>query len=287
MITVSETYLVTGVSGNVGSAVAAALIDSGQSVRGVLTDPAAAAGLPAGVEPVVGDLNSAATLTGSLSGVQGMFLLPGYDGVGELLAAAKRAGVRRLVQLSGSSADSRDMTNAVTAYMARAEDLACASGLAWTILRPNAFMSNAFRWLPQLRVGDELRLPFGHVPAAVIDPADIGAVAAAALTSDQHAERIYRLTGPEPLTPVEQATILAGALDRRLRIVAQPNDEARAEMLTQMPAAYVDAFFDFYVAGRLDESTVLPTVEQVLGRAPGDFTSWAHRHRAAFDAPAA
>jgi len=279
------TFLVTGVSGNIGAAVAAALLADGHEVRGVVRE--AETGVPAGVRPVVGDLDHAETLIDALDGAEGLFLLPGYAGAADLLAAARAKGVGRLVQLSGGSAGSRDMTNAVTAYMVGAEDLAIESGLAWTILRPNAFMSNTLRWLPQLAAGDELRLPFTGVHTAVIDPADIGATAAAALTEGGHAERIYRLSGPESLRPADQVAILAAELDRPLRLIAQTDDEARAEMLTQMPPQYVDAFLDFYARGSLDESVVLPTVEEVTGRPPNTFRNWAHANAGRFARPAA
>jgi uncharacterized protein YbjT (DUF2867 family) len=275
-------YLVTGAGGNVGSQVAAALLAGGEQVRGVVRAADSTGALPDGAEPVAGDLNRADSLAGALAGVEGLFLLPGYEGAGELLGAAKAAGVRRLVQLSGGSAGSRDMSNAVTAYMAAAEDTARGSGLDWTILRPSAFMSNALRWLPQLRAGDELRAQFAGVASAIIDPADIGAVAAAALTEDGHAGQVYRLSGPEALTPAEQAAILAEGLGRPLRVIALSNDETRAELASQMPEAYVDAFFDFYVAGSLDESPVLPTVEQITHRPPGPFADWVRTHRSLF-----
>jgi hypothetical protein len=49
-------------------------------------------------------------------------------------------------------------------------------------------------------------------------------------------------------------------------------------MSTRMPAEYVEAFFRFFVDGELDESQVLPTVEQITGRMPGTFGQWARRH---------
>ena len=53
-------------------------------------------------------------------------------------------------------------------------------------------------------------------------------------------------------------------------------------MSASMPAPYVDAFFSFYVEGKLDESVVLPTVEEVTGRPPRTFAQWAAANTAAF-----
>jgi uncharacterized protein YbjT (DUF2867 family) len=144
------------------------------------------------------------------------------------------------------------------------------------------FMSNALQWLPQLRAGDVVRAPFGQVRAAVTDPADIAAVAARALTAPGHEGRVYELSGPDSLTAADRVAILGQALGRDLRFEAQTDEEARAEMSATTPARYVDAFFDFYAAGTLDESRVLPTVREVTGRPPRTFAQWAAAHAGAF-----
>jgi len=273
--------LVTGAAGNVGGEVVRALLDGGQQVRG-LTRDGIATGLPAAAERAVGDLDRPDTLGPALDGASGMFLLPGYRDMPGVLAMAGRSGVERVVLLSGGSAGNGDLTNAVSRYMIRSEEAVRGSGLAWTILRPSAFMSNAFRWLPQLRADDAVRAPFAGVRTAVTDPADIAAVAAVALISGGHDHATYRLTGPESLLPAEQVDILARVLGRPLRFEAQPNDEARKEMTAAMPADYVDAFFRFYVDGELDESMVLPTVPQITGRPARTFEQWARAHAGAF-----
>jgi hypothetical protein len=53
-------------------------------------------------------------------------------------------------------------------------------------------------------------------------------------------------------------------------------------MSASMPAEYVDAFFSFFADGTLDESEVLPTVEEVTGRPPRSFAAWAEEHAEAF-----
>src|SRR5206468_7608390 len=119
-------------------------------------------------------------------------------------------------------------------------------------------------------------------PVAVIGPADIAAVAAAVPTSPAHQRRVYTVSGPEALRPADRARILGEVLGRDLRFEGQPDDEARAEMSASMPAAYVDAFFDFYVTGTLDESQPQPDVRDVIGREPRTFRQWAQANADAF-----
>lgn len=275
--------LVTGASGNVGGELVGALADQGVPVR-ALARSARRDRFPAGVEVVAGDLNDPAGLRPVLDGADGVFLLPGYADMPGVLAEARRAGVRAVVQLSGMSAGSGDMSNAITAYMNMSERAARESGLAWTILRPAMFMSNTFQWLPQLRAGDVVRAPFAGARAAVIDPADIAAVATLALTTPGHEDRVYELSGPDSLTAADRLAILGQVLGRDLRFVAQSDEDARAEMSTTTPAKYVDAFFDFYVGGSLDESRVLPTVREVTGRPPRTFSQWITAHADEFRA---
>ena len=272
-------YLVTGASGIVGRAVVEALAAEGHGVR-ALTRSGVPAGFPDGVVSVAGNLDEPSSLTSALEGVRGVFLLPGYADMPGVLAEAAKAGVGRAVQLSGMSAGSGDLSNAVTAYMAASEDAVRASGIEWTIVRPAAFMANTLRWLPQLSAGDVIREPFASVPAAMIDPYDIGRVAAVALTSDGHAGKVYEVSGPEAILPADRVRILAEELGRDLRLEAIPDDVARVELEAAMPKHYVDAFFDFYVDGNLDESRVLPTVEAVTGTRPRAFREWVRAHLA-------
>jgi uncharacterized protein YbjT (DUF2867 family) len=273
-------FLVSGATGNVGGEVVRALAAAGQPVR-ALARGGVPAGLPTGVEVATGDLNQPGSLAGALQGISGVFLLAGYADMPGLLEVIRQAGVERVVLLSGSSADG-DTTNAITAYMAASEAAVRGSGLPATILRPSGFMSNTLQWAQQLASGDVVRAPFASAQVAMIDPRDIAAVAALALSAPGHEGQTYRITGPEALLPADRVRILGAALDRELRFEGQPDDEARREMEAAMPREYVDAFFSFYVEGTLDDSVILPTVEQVTGRPPGTFEQWAQAHAGAF-----
>ncbi|MEV4053816.1 NAD(P)H-binding protein [Amycolatopsis sp. NPDC049688] len=272
-------FLVTGATGNVGAEVVSALAAAGAPVRALVRRPDAV--LPGGVEAAVGDLNAPDGLTDALKGVEGVFLLPGYDDMPGMLARAREAGVRRIVLLSGGSAALADMGNAVSRYMTLAERAVRESDLDWTFLRPRAFMANALRWLPQLRAGDTVRVQFPQVAAACIDPADIAAVAALALAGG-HEGRIHELTGPVAMRPAEQVAVLASVLGRDLRCVELSNAETRAELEASLPQEYADAFWSFYADGTLDEATVFPTVAEVTGRPARTFAEWAEAHADAF-----
>ena len=272
--------LVTGATGNVGAQVVAAALAAGAPVRALVRE--GSSGLPAGAERAVGDLNQPDSLTGALAGAEGLFLMSGYRDAPRLLALARHAGVERVALLSGGAAAAARVDNPISQYMLGTERAVRESGLTWTILRPYEFMSNALRWTGQLSQGDVVRAPFASVPVAVIDPRDIAAVAVAALLGEGHGGKIYRLSGPGQLLPAQRLEILAAALGRSLRLIPQTDEEARQEMLASMPAGYVDAFFQFYSGGTLDETTVLPTVAEITGRPAGTFQQWVAAHAGRF-----
>lgn len=273
--------LVVGATGNVGGNVVRELTARGAPVRAVVRDPNQST-LPPGVDVVAGDLGEAATLRPALAGIEAAFLLSGYNGIDDLVSEMPGAGVRRVVLLSSSAAPTGDLSNAVARYHILSEQAVRDSGVAWTFLQPNSFMTNTFEWVTQLRAGDAVRAPFPNVAVSTIDPADIAAVAVEGLVTAELEGRSLRLSGPEALRPVDRMRILSAALGRDLRFDPIPNDVAREEMTASMPAEYVDAFFQFFVDGTIDETTVHPTVQQVLGREPRSFTAWVNDHRNRF-----
>jgi uncharacterized protein YbjT (DUF2867 family) len=274
--------LVTGATGNIGRDLVAMLAAGDTPIRAFSLEPGTAP-FPAGVDAVYGDLDSDAFVR-ALEGVRSVFLHHGAvtaDGTLNLesrLARARDAGVEHVVLLSGGPGGGSDLDNAVERDQILSERAVRASGLRWTILRASGFASNVFRWLPQLRAGDALSVPFAGVPVAAIDPYDIAAVAALALTTGDHDGATYRLTGPEPILPAEQAAQIAEALGRDLTLRGQPDDEARAELLAFLPSQYVDALFTFFVDGTYNDARVLPTVEDLTGRPPRAFADWLAAH---------
>lgn len=156
------------------------------------------------------------------------------------------------------------------------------SGLDWTILRPGGFASNTLAWAPSIRAHRTAAAPFPDVALPFVDPADIAAVAAAALLGDGHTGRTHVLTGPEPVSPRRRAAEIAAVLGEEVRFIEQSREEARAQMLAFMPEVVVDGTLTILGEPTPEETRVSPDVEHVLGRAPRPFADWAARMAGAF-----
>jgi uncharacterized protein YbjT (DUF2867 family) len=272
--------LVTGATGNVGNEVVHALVARDQPVRAVARNPTGAA-FPATVDVVSADLTAPDTMTAAFAGVRRVFLL-GVLATTKLLHTLRDAGVEHVVLLTSRCVVGGKPDNAITRMWLDAETAVQDSGVPWTILRPSGFHSNALRWLPQLRMGDIVRAPWPDVAIAAIDPADIAAVAATALTDPGHRHTARTLSGPQPLIPGQQVATLARVLNRRLRYEPLSDTEARTQMEADTAAPFVDALFRFFTDGEFDDSPVVDTVLEITGQMPRTFEQWARDHTSAF-----
>ncbi|MGA5566156.1 SDR family oxidoreductase [Streptomyces platensis] len=276
--------VVTGATGNIGRPLTQALAAAGQQVTAVSRHTAA---MPNGVRHVAADLSEPAGLEPVPAGAKALFLLLSGDlhaagaSPADIIAQAAAAGVRRVVLLSTLGVVTRPFGPTRIAMRAL-EDILRESGLEWAILRPGGFASNALWWAESVRAHQAVAAPFGDVGVPIIDPADIAEVAAACLLEDQHAGSVYELTGPEVITPRQQAEAIADALGSPVRFHELTRDEARTAMSQSMPAELADDTLDILGSPSPAELRVSPDVQRVLGRAPRPFADWAARNAAAF-----
>lgn len=278
--------VVTGATGNIGRPLVTELTRRGQEVTAVsragtvpLDDP--------GVRGASADLAEPDSLRAAFDGASAMLLLvPGAGGHldGErIIGTAADAGVRRLVLVSSQAAGTRPESDSHRP-MAELEKLVRSSGLAWTVLRPAGFYTNAFAWIPSVRTERAVYAPFGDVALPGIDPLDIAEVSAVVLTEDGHGGRTYELTGPEATTPRERTAALSAALGTPLTFVELTRDQAYAGMREVMPAPIADGTLAILGEPAPRERAVSPDVEAVLGRPGRTFADWARRNAGAFAA---
>lgn len=278
--------VVTGATGNVGRSLVQALAATGEQVtatsRGITV-----ADVPQSVQHRQADLIDPESLRLVFDGADALFLQSGGASAHLLsprgiLDVAKAGGVERVVLLSSQGVATRPQSASHGGLGQSIENAVRQSGMAWTILRPGGFDSNAYAWAESVRARRTVAAPFGGIGLPTIDPDDIAEVAAAALREDGHAEQIYELTGPALSTPRRRAEAIADALGEPVRFVEQTRDEARAQMLRFMPEPVVETTLTILGEPTPAEQRISPDVEQVLGRAPRAFADWAQRHIAAF-----
>ncbi len=276
--------VVTGATGNVGRPLTQALAEAGEQVTAVSRHAAA---MPDGVRHVAADLAEPTSLTPALDGAKALFLLLSGDlhapeaRPTDIIDLAAARGVRRVVLLSSQGVATRPL-GASRVAMRAVEDALRGSGLDWAVVRPGGFASNAFAWAESVRTQATVAAPFGDVGVPVIDPADIAEVAAACLLDDRHTGGVYELTGPEVITPRQQAEVIAAVLGSPVRFHELTRDEAKATMTQFVPVELADDTLDIISAPNPAELRISPDVERVLGRAPRPFSDWVARNIAAF-----
>jgi uncharacterized protein YbjT (DUF2867 family) len=284
--------LVTGATGNIGGALAHELDALGAKFRVLVRDPARAAALPTRAERVIGDLGEPATLKAAFAGVDKLFLLTpgiGVDYAAHAVDAAKTAGVNAIVFLS-SYAVAREPMPAMARWHHAREQIIRASGIAATFLRPGGFMTNALDWAGAIRAGNFVLDPTGPGRYAPIDPADVAAVAALALSKDGHQGKDYILTGEETFTVAEQVGIIASTIGRDIEIreAATPAEAVRSRFPNGAPPALADAIIEAFALMRADTIGFrTDTLARLLGRKPRTFADWCARNAAAFRPAAA
>jgi NADH dehydrogenase len=227
------TVAVAGGTGFVGGGIATELRRRGHAVR-VLSHrgETARGGLPDAVEIRVADVQTGDGLVDALRGADALAIALAFrnspieaprrhqtfvevdaEGTERLIAAAREAGVKRVLYVSGAGA-APDAERHWFRAKWRAEEAVRGSGLTWTIIRPtwifgprdvslNRFVGFARRLfvVPMTNTGSQLLAPVYIEDAAKL--------AADSLVEDAAVNQVFELGGPETL---RMRDIIAAAL---------------------------------------------------------------------------
>lgn len=265
------TTLVTGATGNTGRHVVGELVRRGEKVRALTRRPGVV-GFPEGVEVVEGTHTEPEKLGRALEGVSRLHITvtAGLADVGEeLVRRAVGAGVRRISVVWGG-------------WVGPVEQAVAESGVEWTRLEPQEFMSNTLTWADSIRKEGVVREPYDH-PSALVHEGDIGAVAAAALLEEGHAGRVYNLTGPEALTSRERIALLERVAGRTIAFETITHEQAVERLMaTGVSREDADYVIGWYAEPGADAMTVVDTVERVTGRPARTFAQWVEEHAERF-----
>ena len=265
--------LLIGATGTVGKELVKELAGRGLAFRVLTRDPKKAEAIKRpGMEIVKGDLSKPDTLKKALSGVERVFLLSSADPrqvelEGNLIRAAKTAGIKFLVKLSAFNAGLAPAVRLLR-WHGQVEDALRASDLPYAILRPHFFLQNLFGFVPTIVGQGAIYAPLKDGKIAAVDVRDIARVAADVLTGEIKSGRVYELTGPESLSFTEVADKISRALGKTVKYLDVPPAEARKGMIgAGMPDWFADALLELYAyfsAGHGDRVT--DTVKAVTGK---------------------
>jgi len=279
IMTLPSKILIAGATGTVGRELAAQLSERDTAVRALVRDPGSA-NLPAGVEPVRGDLADPASLNAPLDGIDTMFFLWPFTSERAATELAPRVveaitqRVRRVVYLSADAA-----TAPPDWFWGRPARLIERSAEQFTFLRPTGFAKNTLMWAPQIRGGGAVRWPYGAAARSLIDERDIAAVALYALTEPQHAGATYVLSGPQVLTQIEQLDAIGEAIGRPLRWEEISREDARPGLVAALgDEAFADSALDAWARFVAAPERTTQTVPEITGASAHSLRDWATHH---------
>ncbi len=272
--------LITTPNGKVGSEVAKQLLEQGHSVRlGAHTVQKAQAVFPQ-AEVVLFDFADEDKVRAALKGTNALYLASPGDAQAEpvkrVLDLAKEAGVERVVMLSAMGVEASDNP------LREVEKHLEASGLQYTLLRPNWFMQNySTTNAESIRTQGAFYEPAEDGKTGFIDTRDIAAVAVKALTEDGHHAQAYALTGGRAYDRYEVAAAIAHATGKVVTYQAVSEAQFQQGMASAgVSEGYKALLTGLYQAVRAGHSTaVTDVVEQVTGRPPISLEQFARDYK--------
>jgi len=276
----SKTVVIGG-TGTVGSQTVQELLKRGVEVRVMTRSANRIASLPEGVEGVTGSMLEPESLHSVFAGADKLFLITplardetaqGIDAVD----AAVASGVRRIVYLSVQQAD-QALTIPHFISKVPIEGVIRASGVEYTILRPNNFFQNDLAVLDAIRAGVYPQ-PSGSVGMHRVDVRDIAEAAAIALTQPGHSGKTYSVVGPRAWTGTEIAGMLTQYLGKPVVYAGDDLKAWAARMRAFMPGWLVrdlEIMFQYFLnAGLLATQAEIDALTAVLGHAPRSYEAF-------------
>jgi uncharacterized protein YbjT (DUF2867 family) len=282
--------LITGATGMFGSCIADRLVERGAPVRAMTStaDHAQRMTRP-GVEAVVADMDRPDTLGEPMVGVETVFLVSPMDDRVQarehnVLEAAQRAGVRRIVKLYGAVEHHGDELGSL--HDASVEAIR-QSGLEWALLSPTSVLETSLlSMIPWIEETGSVVASAGNGKVAHVALDDVARAGAAVLVDRRENGRNYVITGPELLSLGELCEILSRVTDRSIPYV-DVSDQELTRLLTDeagMTAeqAEIGVVCHFRAWRNGDAQARTDTYRELTGRHPMTAEAWIEAHRDAF-----
>jgi len=277
--------LVIGASGGIGREVARRLLVAGEPVRALTRDPLRVRKvLGEGIEVAADRPEDPSAYRAALRGVRRVFFvaLPHPRQAEQqraLVRAAAEAGVERLICMSAIEADPAAPA-ALLRWPGQIEAEVRASGVPFTVLRPNLFMQSLFLFAASIAIRGMFSASAKGARIGLVDARDVAEAVVNAGREDRHLGRTYELTGPDPLSFAEAADQLSRVLGREITYMEiMPVDVRKSLIRSGTPEWYADALLElFELINTVARGRVTDAVLRLTGREPRSFAQFARDH---------
>ena len=266
----SNKILVTGATGNVGGHIARLLKEKNADVVAGVNN-----GTIEGIETVSINYADIASLEKAMQGISTLFLvLPNHPDMVQwgrnIIAAAKKSGVKHIVRSSGSLAKVDSSLKIIKLLNSTDQELKD-SGIDYTITAPQFFMQNFINFFAEDYKSGTLYQPAANGKISWVDLRDIAAVNVAVLLNpEKYKNQTLTITGSESLSYAEAVAQMNEVLGKEAQYIAVP-DEAAVSAMTdlQFPPFIIDLMISLnhtIVDGYAEEVT--DTVENITHKKP-------------------
>jgi uncharacterized protein YbjT (DUF2867 family) len=283
---------VTGATGMFGGGVVAQLAERGVPVRAMARSPERAVDLKRpGVEPVVADMDRPETLDDALQGADTVFLVSPMDDRVQVrernvLEAAQRAGVRRIVKLYGAVEHHGDSLGGL--HDASVEAIR-QSGLEYSLLSPTSVLETSLlSMIPWIEAVGAMAASAGEGKVAHVAADDVTRAGAVVLAERNENGRNYVITGPDLLSLGEVSEIMSRVTGRSIPYIDMSDEDlqqtlvAEAGMSPEQAEIGVVCHFRAWRNGDAEART--DTYQELTGQPPTTVEQWISAHRDTFAA---
>jgi len=275
--------LVIGGTGTVGSQVVRELLARKVTVQVLTRNADHAKGLPTGAEGVIGDLLDPGTVRSVFKGVDKVFMLLSvsttetHEGL-MALNGMLMSGVKHIAYMS---VHNLEQALQLPRFGSRLpiESVLKASGIPYTILRPNNFFQNDYLFKDAIIKHGVYPQPIGAIGVSRVDVRDIAEAAAIALTTPGHEGQTYNIVGSGVHTGQNTAGIWSRALGKTISYGGNDLDAWEKQALQVLPAWMVFDFrlmYSFFQdSGFKAKQSDIERLTNLLGHAPRSFEDFA------------
>jgi uncharacterized protein YbjT (DUF2867 family) len=236
------------------------------------------------------DFSEPETLKDALKDIDKVFLLTPFQPnmvqySSNLLTEIIKAGkTKHIVKVSAMGADFEPGGR----LHRQAEQMIEDSGIAYTFLRPNAFMQNFVNFYSHMiKERDVLSLPAGDGKVSFVDVRDIAAVSIQILINNnvgKYNSKTYDITGPEAISYDDAVRILSEQVGKKISYVSVSEDDAFNAMKEMgLNDWLIKTILEGYNNLRKGYfSPITNVVEEITGRKPVSFKDFAKDHAEVF-----